>query len=99
MRDASLGSSRGVRGVAGGSATQDSLLNREDSDNDKDTVVPSDSELGWEKAPQPPATPRSGRGDSSSEEAELDEYWSQSTNPVDSEGWDRRWRELGVDDI
>ena len=86
-----LANLRALRGVAGGFTTQVSLFSGED--------VPSDSEFGWEKAQQPPATPRSGRGDSSSEEAELDEYWSQSTNPVDSEGWDRRWRELGVDDI
>jgi hypothetical protein len=46
---------RGLRGVAGGSATQASFFNGEDSDNDKDTVVPSDSESGREKAPQPPA--------------------------------------------
>ncbi len=90
---------RGVRGVAGGSAPQGSLLNREDSDNDKDTVVPSDNEMGQEKPPQPPATPRSGRGDSPSEEAQPDDYWYPSNNPVDSEGWDRRWRELGVGDI
>ena len=33
------------------------------------------------------------------EEAELDDYWYQSNNPVDREGWDSRWGELGVDDI
>ena len=32
-------------------------------------------------------------------EAEPDDYWYQSNNPVDREGWDRRWRELGVNDI
>ena len=93
-----LANLRGLRGVAGGFTTQVSLFNGED-DNDKDTVVPSDSELGREKAPQPPATPRSDRGDSSSEEAEPDDYWYQSNNPVDGEDQDKIWRDLGVDDI